>query len=94
MRMPKHQLIGDPIGDLIKVKSTFFTGHLCVQNDLEQNVTKFLEKSFVILVIDGVDQLIALFQQMRLERCVSLLAVPWATVGRPQFGHYFPQAIS
>jgi hypothetical protein len=65
-----------------------------VENDLEQNVTKFLKKSFVILVVNGVDQLIALFQQMRLERCVSLLAVPRATVGCPQFGHYFPQAIS
>jgi hypothetical protein len=65
-----------------------------VEDYLEQNVTKFLEKSFVILVIDRVDQLITLFQQMRLERCVGLLAVPWATIRCPQFGDYFPQAIN
>jgi hypothetical protein len=88
--MPEHKLIGDPIGDLIKMKSTFLTCHLGVQNDLEQNVTKLLEKRFVILIIDRVDEFIALFQQMRLERRVSLLAVPRAAIGRPQFGYYFP----
>jgi hypothetical protein len=65
-----------------------------VQDYLEQNVTKFLEKSFVFLIIDRVDELVTLFQQMGLERCVSLLAVPRAAIGRSQFGYYFPQAIN
>jgi hypothetical protein len=65
-----------------------------VQNYLEQNITKFLEQSFVILIINSIDEFIALFQQMRLERRVSLLAVPRAAIGRAQFGYYFPQAIN
>jgi hypothetical protein len=90
MRMPEHKLIGDPIGDLVKMKSALLTCHLCVQDYLEQNVTKLLEKSFVILIIDRVDELVTLFQQMGLERCVSLLAVPRASILRSQFGYYFP----
>jgi hypothetical protein len=76
------------------MKSPIFIRHLRMQDNLEQNVTKFLEKSFVILIVNRVDQLIALFQQMRLERRVSLFPVPRAAIGRSQFGYYFPQAIN
>jgi len=67
------ELIGDPFADLVQIQSAFFVA-ICACRTTWANVTKFLEKRLVFLIIDRVDECNTL-QQRGLERLREYVAV-------------------
>jgi len=61
---------------------------LRVKDDLQQRVAELFAQELRIVGIDGIDYLVCLFNEVLLQRLRRLFAVPRASVGSPQTGHY------
>ncbi len=61
-----------------------FARDLRVQEDLEHHVPKLVFEPARVAAIDGLDDLVSLFDGVSLQRVMRLLPVPWAALFRPQ----------
>ena len=87
MRMAADELGGDPGGHVVESEPPGFRGDLAVHDHLEQQIAQFLAKMRVVVLADGLDRFIGLFDHPFAERVVRLFAVPRATVGSAEPGN-------
>ena len=80
MGMPPDQFIRNAAGDFLEVKCPAFPGQLAMENNLQEQIAKFLFQFMVVAGFDGVEHLIDLFDRMPTQRHVVLLAVPGAAL--------------
>src|SRR5580704_17242171 len=74
----------DPLDDPHEIKTPLVGGDLRIEDDLQQEVAKLFDNRLVVLGVDGFEQLVSLFERVRLDRFERLHAVPRATGRRPQ----------
>src|SRR5690348_14586106 len=84
MRMPPNQFLSDVANDVVDIESFGFARDLSVHDCQKQKVAKFLLKMRVVLRAGGFSHFIRFLDRCRQQRLVRLLAIPWATAGRPK----------
>jgi len=84
VRVAANELLVQPARDLVRVERTLLTPKLGVDRYLEQKVAELVAEPRRIPGIERAERLVGLFQQVRTERRVRLLAVPRAAVRRAQ----------
>ena len=62
---------------------------LSLKDDVKQKVSQFFGKTLGIVVVDGLQNLVGLFDEHRLERVAVLLLIPGTAVRTAQRGHDF-----
>lgn len=73
--------------DVVDGETAFFTGDLRVEEDLEEEIAKFLGEFDVVGGIERVEDFVGFFDQIGAKSGVSLLAVPRATAGGAETSH-------
>src|SRR5262249_58274930 len=61
--------------------------HLGVKEDLQQQITQLGAQLAVVARVDRLDHLVRLLDQIRFDRVVRLLAIPWTSARRAQPMH-------
>jgi hypothetical protein len=84
VRVPANELLVEPARDLVRVERTLLAPELGVDRYLEQKVAELVAEARGIVRIERGERLVRLFQQVRPERRVRLLAVPRASIRRAQ----------
>ena len=56
-----------------------------MESDLQQNIAEFLGEVGSVVLVDGVNCLVAFLYEVAAERLVRLRAIPGATLGSAQF---------
>ena len=88
-----HQLVAYSGHHVVDGKGSSFAGHLGMEHRLHQNVAHLLCDLGGVASVNGLQSLVALLQQVPLQRFVGLLPVPGTAAGRPELGHYVHQAV-
>ncbi len=83
MRMPVHQLAGEPVENVINRKCPLLFGHLRIKQNLQQQVAEFPGKLVPVAIIDGFEHFIGFFQGVGLNGIEGLLAIPGTTPRSP-----------
>ena len=65
----------------------FFGGHLGEEDGLEDEVAELVAEVDPVAAIDGVEDLVGLFERVGLDGVEGLFAVPGAAIGRAKAGH-------
>ncbi len=84
VRMPPDELVGEPLDHRHDVEAAFVGRDLRVEHDLQQHVTELFDDRVVVAAVDRLEQLVRLFERVRLDRLESLLPIPRTPLGRPQ----------
>jgi hypothetical protein len=79
-------LVADPLLDVGHVEGASLGGQLGVEDDLQVEIAELIRQVWSGAAVERVVDLVGLFEQMLLERRVSLLAIPRAAVGTAQPG--------
>ena len=87
MRVPAFHLVGDCRGDVGESEKAFILSDLCVENDLEEEVAKFLAQVVHVAALDRVGNLIRFLDCVRRDGGEVLRPVPVAPGGTPQARH-------
>jgi len=85
--MPADQLVHETLADRVVIKDVALASELGVEDDLEQQVSKLFGHLVVVARLDGVEQLVDLFDRVPTQRPMVLFAVPRTSVRRAQGGH-------
>lgn len=64
MGVSADHLVADGVDDLSEAEASTLLRHLCVEDDLEQEIAKFLAQFFHIVFLDGLGYLVRLFQSV------------------------------
>ena len=88
MRMADDELAADFVADVADIERALLLGHTGVEHDLQHQVAQFLAEKDVVVVVDGLDDLIGLLDEIFADRPVRLLTVPGAAPGRAEQLHY------
>ena len=83
MGMAAAELLVDPAQDVGDGEEAGLVRHLGVKDDLEGEVAELLFQLGRIVLVDGLQDLVGLLQQVRLDARVGLLAIPGAAVLAP-----------
>ena len=84
MRVAADELLAQPSGDVREVECALLVSELRMDRDLEQEIAELITKAPRITGVERLESLVRLFEQMRAQRRMRLLAVPGAAVGRAQ----------
>src|SRR5205085_1594233 len=87
VRVAPDELLVDLARDVVEIEIPAFGRELGVKHHLDQHVPEFLAHVRDVVPVDGFEQFAALVDQAAGERLVRLLAIPRASVGRPQPRH-------
>jgi hypothetical protein len=79
MRMATNHLIHDTGSDIFKIKLSGFAGHLCVENDLKQQVAEFVTQRGHVFACDRISHFVGLLHGIRRDRGEVLAHIPGAT---------------
>ena len=82
--MASNQFFGNDFCHRIEIKPALFAGHLSVQDDLQQKIAQFFLHFLIVHVVDGIDQFITFFDDVRLKRLMRLLPIPRTSIRRTQ----------
>ena len=94
VRMTPDHLVANRTDDVGKGEISGFAAHLGVEHDLEQQVAELVDQPRHVAAVDGVQDLVSLFDRMRCDRRKTLLEIPRATaLGVAQAGHDVDEAI-
>ena len=95
MRVTTHHLVAGDAGDVLDVKRSVRVGaaEVGVKQHLVQHVPEFLDHVRPVARLDGVDELVALFDQVFEQRLVCLFAVPRAPVLAAQSRHHGDEGV-
>ena len=74
----------DDIGD---VEAILFAGNLGVEQDLKEKVAEFFGKFGVVVSVQGLENFVGFFDEVRAQGGVGLFAVPWTSAGGAEVGH-------
>src|SRR5262245_32552205 len=74
--MPAHQFSGNLFDDSADVELARLFCEMSMEYDVKQQISEFLSQSVEVLVIDGLENLIDLFNQHWFKRVEILLLVP------------------
>lgn len=91
--MAANEFFGNVSGNVIEIKRAALAGELAVKDDLKEKVPKFFEHFVIVGGFDGIDEFVNLFDGVKTQRHVILLAVPGAAGGRAEAGHNFDEFI-
>ena len=91
--MPADQLLRDRVERIVDAKLAFFRRHLREEDGLEHQVAEFFGQTRPIALIDGVEDLVGFFQQIRLDGVEVLFAIPRAAARSAQPRHDADQAL-
>ena len=90
VRMAADELGAEVFGDVAEVEAVGcgqLGGHLGVEEDLQQEVAELVLEVGPGAALDGVEDLVGLFEGVALDGVEGLFAVPGAAAGRAQAGH-------
>ena len=93
MRMAANQLVGDVPGDVLEIERAAFLRQLTMENDLQQQIAKFLFQLVIVTGFDRVEQFIDFLHRVPPQRAMILLAIPRAAFGRTQLRHDIEQIV-
>ena len=85
--MPPHQLAVQMVQHVGNGEMAIVGGHLRVKEHLQHQVAQFLGQMRPVAALDGVEDLVGLFQRVFADGIEGLLAVPGAAVGSAQPRH-------
>lgn len=74
--MADRELAADFVADVADIERALLLGHTGVEHDLQHQVAQFLAEKDVVVVVDGLDDLIGLLDEIFADRPVRLLTVP------------------
>src|ERR1022692_5249472 len=89
--MAAHQFPVDGVERVADREAVLFGGHLGIEDRLEQEVAQLFREALPVAPVDGIEDLIGLFEGVGLDGIEGLLAIPGASTGRPQLGHQLHQ---
>ena len=92
VRVAADHLLRDALDDPLQAERPALLGDVGVEDDLEQQVAELAGELGVVLLVDGVGDLVGLLDRHRLDALVGLLAVPRAAAGGPQAGDQLDEA--
>ena len=84
MGVPPHELVSQLAQHIVDGERAGLRRNLAMKEHLKQNVAQLFSKLFVIASIDGFKGLVGFFEEVRLQRLMRLIPVPWAAVCRAQ----------
>ena len=92
MRMPADQLGGDRLDHVAEIERALLLRHTGVEDDLQQQIAKFVLKVGKIVARNGIRDLVGFFERIGCDGREVLLQIPRAAgLGRPQCRHDFDQ---
>ena len=91
--MAADQLLSDGVERIVDAEGSFLGGHLGEEDGLQHQVAKFFGETRPVAPVDGVEHLVGLFEQIRLDGVEVLFAIPRTAAGRAQPGHDSDQAL-
>ena len=95
MRVTTPELRVDSVDDRSQVESILLFRHPSYEHDEEQQVAQLLFKRVLIVLLDGVNDFISLFQRIGRDGVKILLQVPWtACLWLTELRHNFQQAFN
>ena len=74
-------------GDVVDGEVAGLRGHLGVEEDLQQEIAEFVFEIGPGAALDGVEDLVGLFEGVALDGVEGLFAVPGTAVGSAQASH-------
>ena len=90
MGVPPKHLVANPCSHFVEIECTGLSSHLCMKNDLEQQISQFVAQSGHIIPGNRIRDLIRFLNRIRSDAGEVLLAVPGAACFRiPQACHDF-----
>ena len=81
------------VGDLTKCRTPLLLLEPCVKHDLEKRIAQLLLQKVGVAVINGLDDLVGFFDQIRAQGLVRLFTVPRTTFGSTELFYYFAKVI-
>gem|GEM_PF-2690830 len=85
------QFFGQSLGDLAKIERPALFGQLGMENKVKEDVPQLLLQGVIVLLLDGLQQLVHLLQHHGSESLMGLFPVPGATLGAAQASHDLKQ---
>src|SRR5262245_28792716 len=82
--MPARHLVDDALEHVAHGELAGLARHLAMEHDLEEQVSELLDQVVDVALVDGLEHLVGLLDQVRLEGGTRLFAVPGATALAPQ----------
>ena len=76
MRVPINQLIAELVADIGDIEVTCLGAYLGIEDDVEEDVAELLADVILVVLDDGIGQLIGLLDGVRTQALVGLLTVP------------------
>src|SRR5262249_32510438 len=83
VRMALRHLAGDAAGDVVDLEPASLGGERRKEEDLEEQVAELVGQRFRVHRVEGLERLVALLEQVGLDRLGRLLAVPRAFPAQP-----------
>ena len=87
MRMTPHQFAIERVKNVGDREVPFVGGHLRVEKNLKQKIAKFFGQVRKVAALDGVEDLVGLFQRVFADGVEGLFAVPGAAAGSAKARH-------
>ena len=75
------QLLGELLGDFLKIEGVALLGKLGVENNVKKDVPQLFLKGLVVFLIDCFEQLVDFLEKHGAKSLVGLLLIPRATTG-------------
>ncbi len=91
--MAANQLLVDGVERVCDGETAFLRGHLRVEDALQHEVAQLLGEFVPVALIDGVEDLVGLFERVGLDGVEGLVAIPRAAAGRAQLRHQLNEAL-
>ena len=94
VRMTMDHFSANAVGDLTKCRTPLLLLEPCVKHDLEKRIAQLLLQKVGVAVINGLDDLVGFFDQIRAQGLVRLFTVPRASPGRAKQLYYRNQVLN
>ena len=78
MGVPANHFVRNCLSHVLKIETPVFFGHACVENDLKEQIAKFIAQLCEVLALDRVRNLIGFFNGVGGNGGEVLLHIPGA----------------
>jgi len=87
MRVPINQLVRQPVKHIVDGEVLLLGGHFCIEQHLEEQVTKFPSQFVPVARFDGLEDLVRFFERVGFYGIEGLFAVPGASARGTEARH-------